>query len=88
MFARGNYYWSIVSTSWGFTIGPYACIGGFLLLILSWFVRVRYRTGRWTWQIRQLKRVDLATGKAPESFPADVDEVLWKRAVHVSVEAI
>lgn len=80
-FTRANVYWSIVSDSWGFTIGPYASIGGFLALVLVWLIRIRMKQGRWTWQTRKLERVDLTRGVAPEALPKPTESAAWKRGL-------
>lgn len=82
MFTRGNPYWGIVSTSWGFTIAPFAMIGAFLILIFLWLFRTRLRQGRWTWDIKGLKKVELADGVAPVVAPEQEETNLWRRTGH------
>ena len=69
IFTRNSAYWSIVSTSWGFTLSPYVLCGTFCLLILAWLVFTRFKQGRWTWQVKALKRIDLTRGRAPKLVP-------------------
>jgi hypothetical protein len=88
MFARSNKYWRIVSTSWGFTIGPYALIAAFLLLLLFWLTRTRVEMGYWTWRTPALEKVNLSRGKAPESLPQPEEKILWRKAIRELVEAI
>jgi hypothetical protein len=85
-FTRNKSYWSIVSDSWGFTVGPYAAIGTFALLILMWLTRARMREHRWTWQIRPLDKVDLVRGVAPKTVPLPVDTNVWKRGMKQFLE--
>src|SRR5271154_3486025 len=57
VFTRNNAYWSIVATSWGFTIGPFVLVVAFPVLCLIWFTWTRVRVGRWTWEVRDLNNV-------------------------------
>src|ERR1700726_1237562 len=79
IYARNDRYWTIVSTSWGFTVSPYLLIGGFVLLLLVWFIVTRLRQGFWTWQIKSLGSIDLVRGVAPKTIKRDSEEVVgWR----------
>jgi hypothetical protein len=88
IFARYNQYWSRVSNSWGFTVGPYALIGGFVVLISTWLIRTRVTQGLWTWQIKPLKKVDLTRGVAPKAIDPLQDNRPWRRALRRLLEAL
>lgn len=85
-FARNGNYWVIYADSWGYSLGPYAAIGGFVLLVCSWLVRARVIEHRWTWQIRPLERVDLIRGVAPIVDPPPVHPQAWRRALVAFLE--
>ena len=85
-FARNKNYWAIYADAWGFSLGPYAAIGGFVLLVCSWLVRARVKEHKWTWQMRPVERVDLIRGVAPSVDPPPVFPQAWRRVVHAILE--
>src|SRR4030095_12892083 len=64
-FARSSPFWGMYQVSWGYTLGPWAVIGAFPILILVWFFSSRYRTGKVEWFVRSPLEVDLKSGVAP-----------------------
>ena len=68
IFTRHNPYWSTVSTSWGFTIGPYVLTGSFFVLFLAWMIKTRIRQGYWTWKLKAPEKLDITTGVAPKDL--------------------
>jgi hypothetical protein len=88
IFTRFNPYWSSVSTSWGFTIGPYLLIVFFSLLVYSWLIRTRWRQGLWTWQVTPIKRIDLARGVAPKTIPQEYNNLTWRGVFRRFLEAL
>jgi hypothetical protein len=87
-FARYNPYWGIVSTSWGYTVGPWILIAVFFGLIAAWLIKTRITQERWTWQTRNLDRVDLARGVAPEPIRRKGATAMWRRIIQRVLEAI
>lgn len=89
MFARYNPYWAIVSTSWGFTVGPYALTGGFCMFVIAWLVRTRVRQGFWTLQVKPLDKVDLSKGVAPKIVTQEGSDLNpWRNIFHRILEAL
>lgn len=85
---RHNQYWSIVSKSWGFTLGPPVYLSGFFFLVLFWYTRTRIVQGYWTWQSRALNRIDLVSGVAAEPIRRPPHPKLWRRALLRFLEAL
>jgi hypothetical protein len=71
-----------VSSSWGFTLAPYAMIAAFLLLMCFWLLKTRISQGRWTWDIKSLNRVDLTEGMAPVVGPPVAQKNIWLKIGH------
>jgi hypothetical protein len=87
-FARHNHYWMVASNSWGYTLGPYALIGAFLLFVLVWMTKTRLEQREWTWQTPSLERVNLSVGRALEHAPYPEEKNLWRRGWQRFLEAL
>jgi len=87
-FTRHNPYWAMVSSSWGFTLGPWMFISAFFILISIWLTRTRIVEGHWTWRIRRLQRIDLETGVAPVLSPVQQNPQLWRRVLSRFLNAL
>lgn len=87
-FARHNHYWMVVSASWGYTLGPYALIGAFILLVFGWMIKTRIDQKEWTWQTQSLDRVNLSGGRAVESAPYPEAKRLLERGWRGFVETL
>lgn len=85
-FARNSNYWAIYADNWGFSLGPYAAIGGFTLLMCTWLVRARVKEHRWTWQMKPLDRIDLVRGVSPKAISPPVPTQLWRRVLQRVLE--
>ena len=78
VFPRNNTYWGTVQLSWGYTLGPWAVIVFFFIMLLSWSVRTRISNGKWTWFVSSLTEVDLKDDVAPEMIPHPKDMSRFK----------
>lgn len=87
-FTRHNPYWSEVSKSWGFTVGPYIYVILFILLILFWQLRTRIVDGEWSLHLRPLDRIDLGRGVSAKNLPRKEHPQLWRRALAVILDTI
>ena len=87
-FTRYNHYWGVQTASWGFQTAPWILIGGFFFLVCACLIKTRVKEGRWTWQSRDLERVDLVDGVAPLSDVPKPNPVMWRRILQKILDAI
>jgi amino acid permease len=89
-FTRGNTYWNIVSSNWGYSLAPYSLVAGSIILFMGWAIKSYIFQGQLPWQVARVYRVDLFTGVAPsDSFGMENPSKLgWRRVVTSVLNAL
>jgi len=66
---RQSKFWGEFRFWWGISLGPYAAILAFAVLVAVWLVRKRIRAKHWSWYVSQVDKVDLSDGVSPIVLP-------------------
>jgi hypothetical protein len=83
VFTRGNAYWASISSSWGYTVGPWMMIASFLILFFAYLTKMRFWMGSWMWVRYRVDEIELREEEAPGDAPIRGEKTLWRKALYL-----